>query len=508
MYTKEEKEKAISLYILYGLKTEPVIHELGYPNRKMLRIWYKKYLKTNSCERKQRRSKYSENDRKIAVEHFLNHGRNATYTRKVLGYPSRQIMTKWICEDVKDYKPSPLKGKHFVKYSQEEKKEAALDVALREKNVSKMAKDKDVSRSTLYNWNKEFISDDLNQKINDDKQQCKSTVESLKNEIASLQKEVYRLRMEKNILQKASELIKKDEGIDVLALSNKEKTIIINALRNTYPLKELLSSLALPKSSYHHQCISLKKDKYKDLRTTITDIFNSSYQSYGYRRIKYELEHIGITVSEKVVRRIMKEEGLIVISIKKRKYNSYLGEISPAVENIVDRDFSADKPNEKMLTDITEFNINNTKVYLSPLVDCFDGYISNWTIGLSPNAELVNTMLKDYIDTLNSDEKPIIHSDRGSHYRWPEWIELMDSNGLVRSMSKKGCSPDNSACEGFFGRLKNEFFYKRKWNNITAQDFMKQLNDYIVWYNEKRIKQSLGYLSPVDYRESLGIACN
>ena len=165
--------------------------------------------------------------------------------------------------------------------------------------------------------------------------------------------------------------------------------------------------IALSKSSYYHQCASLKKDKYKDLRTTITDIFNSSYQSYGYRRIKYELEHIGITVSEKVARRIMKEEDLIVITVKKRKYNSYKGEISPAVENIVNRDFNADKPNEKMLTDITEFNISNTKVYLSPLVDCFDGYISNWTIGLSPNAELVNTMLKDYIDTLSDDEKEL-----------------------------------------------------------------------------------------------------
>ncbi len=157
---------------------------------------------------------------------------------------------------------------------------------------------------------------------------------------------------------------------------------------------------------------------------------------------------------------------------------------------------------------LTEFNINNTKVYLSPLVDCFDGYISNWTIGLSPNAQLVNTMLKDYINTLNEDERPIVHSDRGSHYRWPEWIEIMDDSGLIRSMSKKGCSPDNSACEGFFGRLKNEFFYNRKWNNTTAQDFMKQLNDYIIWYNEKRIKQSLGYLSPVDYRKSLGLSCN
>ena len=243
VHKRREGKGNQSLYSIW-IKNCTVIDELDYPNRKMLRIWYKKYLETNSCERKHRRSKYSENDRKIAVEHFLNHGRNATYTRKVLGYPSRQIMTKWICEDVKDYKTSALKGKHFVKYSQEEKKEAALDVALKEKNVSKMAKDKDVSRSTLYNWNKEFISDDLNQKINDDKQQCESTVESLKNEIASLQKEVYKLRMEKDILQKASELIKKDEGIDISALSNREKTIIINALKDTYPLKKLFLSLA------------------------------------------------------------------------------------------------------------------------------------------------------------------------------------------------------------------------------------------------------------------------
>lgn len=72
-------------------------------------------------------------------------------------------------------------------------------------------------------------------------------------------------------------------------------------------------------------------------------------------------------------------------------------------------------------------------------------------------------------------------------------------------MSKKGCSPDNSACEGFFGRLKNEFYYHRDWRNTSVEDFIKQLNDYIMWYNSKRIKSSLGYKSPIDYRKSLGL---
>ena len=109
-----------------------------------------------------------------------------------------------------------------------------------------------------------------------------------------------------------------------------------------------------------------------------------------------------------------------------------------------------------MLTDITEFSIPAGKVYLSPIIDCFDGMVTAWKISTNPNAELVNSMLDEYHKTLKNGEKPIIHSDRGSHYRWPEWINRMNRYGFQRSMSRKGCSPDNSACEGFFGRMKNE----------------------------------------------------
>ena len=100
---------------------------------------------------------------------------------------------------------------------------------------------------------------------------------------------------------------------------------------------------------------------------------------------------------------------------------------------------------------------------LSPLIDCFDGLVMNWTVGRSPNAALVNTMLDQAIAALPEGQHPIIHTDRGCHYRWPGWIERMERTGLTRSMSPKGCSPDNSACEGFLGRLKNEMFYGRSW---------------------------------------------
>ena len=180
--------------------------------------------------------------------------------------------------------------------------------------------------------------------------------------------------------------------------------------------------------------------------------------------------------------------------------SSYLGEIGPGIENLIKREFHADSPNVKWLTDITEFQIPAGKVYLPPIIDCYDGMVISWSVGTSPNAELVNSMLDNAIMQLGEKEFPIIHSDRGAHYRLPGWIERINNAQLARSMSKKGCSPDNSACEGFFGRLKNEMFYCKSWIDISIDTFIHELNHYINWYNEKRIKISLGGLSPLQYR--------
>ena len=115
-------------------------------------------------------------------------------------------------------------------------------------------------------------------------------------------------------------------------------------------------------------------------------------------------------------------------------------------------------------------------------------------------------MLDGAISQLGVAEHPVVHSDRGCHYRWSGWISRMEKAGLERSMSKKGCSPDNSACEGLFGRLKNEMFYNRDWTGVSIQEFIDILNEYLAWYNEKRIKISLGNMSPLEYRMSLGLA--
>jgi transposase InsO family protein len=108
-------------------------------------------------------------------------------------------------------------------------------------------------------------------------------------------------------------------------------------------------------------------------------------------------------------------------------------------------------------------------------------------------------------DAIGGSMHPLVHTDRGCRYRWPGWIDRMGQAELTRSMSRKGCSPDNAACEGFFGRLKNEMSCNRSWQGISIEEFGARLDDCIYWYNEKRIKMSLGGRSPLDYRKSLGL---
>ncbi len=201
----------------------------------------------------------------------------------------------------------------------------------------------------------------------------------------------------------------------------------------------------------------------------------------------------------------MKKEGIKIVKRKKKRFSSYLGELSPAVPNIVDRNFSASAPNEKWLTDISEFACSKGKLYLSIIRDCFNDEIVSYKIGDKPTATLANDTLTEAIKKLKrTDSRPIIHSDRGCHYRWPGWISLTNDNKLIRSMSKKGCSPDNAACEGFFGRMKTECFYNHSIEELSLDELKTYLSNYIQWYNNDRIKNTLGGLSPVQYRLRFG----
>jgi transposase InsO family protein/transposase-like protein len=505
MHTQGQRQKAVELFIETG-SYAAVVNALGYGSRWSIERWCNDFKKQGFVkESRTKWFKFSEEQKRAAVKHFLNNGRNASETVRALGYPSRTLLGEW----VKELAPNERKKrKNRIECDLEQKIEAVMAFCKRDTTTREAAALQGADRATLYNWRRELLGEDANTIMNEIYDEgLPDEIERLKEQKAAVERELYHAKLELALRKGAIELVKKDPGADLENLTNREKAILIDALRPEIPLNDLLLCLNMAKSSYFYQKNAMvAPDKYAEIRVAVRKEFEASDSVYGYRRIHGRITRGDTIVSEKVIRNIMAEEGLEVIKKTTRRYSSYKGEISPEVPNIIERDFSADTPNVKWLTDLTEFHIPAGKVYLSPVIDCFDGMAVSWAIGTSPNAELVNTMLDDAILTLDDDEHPLVHGDRGCHYRWPGWIQRMQERGLVRSMSKKGCSPDNSACEGFFGRLKNEFFYGRSWQGVGIDEFIARLDAYLHWYNEVRIKQSLGYLSPVEYRQSLRLA--
>lgn len=508
MYSYEDRLRAVRLYIKLGKRTGLTIRQLGYPTKNALKAWHRAYEQRLDLPAAfVRKPKYTSAQRQLAIDHFVANGRCLAVTIKALGYPSRALLAGWVRDA---YPELPLRvGQAHEAVSSQAKQSAVMALCLRQGSAQAVAQELGVSRPSLYNWRNQLLSNEALASMKPKQNSSPgSKQDELEREVERLQRDVKRLKLEQDILRKANELLKKELGVDQQLLTNREKTQLVDALRSTHALADLLAELELPRSSYFYHRGRLELgDKYAAVRCVMADIFQSNYRCYGSRRMHATLARQSVTISEKVVRRLMKEECLIPVLRKRRRYGSYMGEISPAPDNLLNRDFTASAPNKKWLTDITEFQIPAGKVYLSPMIDCFDGLVISWAMGVRPDAQLVNTMLDAAIDTvIAGDDRPVVHSDRGGHYRWPGWLTRIADARLVRSMSRKACSPDNAACEGFFGRLKNELFYARDWLNTTVDEFMAALDAYIRWYNEARIKVSLGSRSPVEYRKSLGIA--
>jgi transposase InsO family protein/transposase-like protein len=508
MYSYEDRLRAVRLYIKLGKRVGLTIRQLGYPTENALKGWYREYEERGDLPAGYaRQPMYSQAQKDRAVEHYLKHGRCIVATIKALGYPSRDLLSAWI-EQVYPQGRARVTGR-VPELAPQAKQSAVIALCMRPASAQAVADDVGVSRGSLYKWKNQLLGHDapVPMKREQDAPATSDRAE-LEQQVEALRRDIRRLQLEKDLLKKANELLKKELGIDRQELTNREKTQLVDALRATYTLAELLCELDLPRSSYfYHRARLEMADKYADVRQAMTDIFERNYRCYGYRRIHASLSDRSVSISEKVIRRLMKQESLVAATNKRRRYGSYMGEISPAPDNLLNRDFSADAPNEKWLTDITEFQIPAGKVYLSPMIDCFDGMVVSWSIGTRPNAELVNTMLDAAIGKVAATgDRPMVHSDRGGHYRWPGWLTRITEAKLVRSMSRKGCSPDNAACEGFFGRLKTEMFFARNWLSTTIEDFVAALDAYIRWYNEVRIKSSLGFRSPAVHRRSLGLA--
>ena len=260
----------------------------------------------------------------------------------------------------------------------------------------------------------------------------------------------------------------------------------------------MLQLSGLARSTFYYYLKEQNTDKYEKEKQEILDIFNANKGRYGYRRILMVLRNNGYSINHKTVLKLMNSLGLKGKQRKNDKYHSYKGEIGKVADNLLKREFYAEKPFEKLTTDVTQFKVCDEKVYLSPVMDLFNREIVSYSISLSPNLEQVREMLNGLFEKLPDDATPIFHSDQGWQYQHAEYQRLLSEHNITQSMSRKGNCMDNGAIENFFGRLKVEMFYGEKFESVTA--FIEELKGYIHYYNNERISMKLKGMSPAQYR--------
>ena len=269
-------------------------------------------------------------------------------------------------------------------------------------------------------------------------------------------------------------------------------------LRHKYDLDLLLDRISMARSSfYYHQKRTQTKDKYQEIKELIKTIYNKHKGRFGYRRITLILKQKGIVINHKTVLSLMKSLGLKSV-IRIKKYKSYKGEQGKIAPNILQRNFKATRPNEKWATDVTEFNVSGNKLYLSPIIDLFNGEIISYELSERPNFAQIVTMLKKSFKKLPNTTDLILHSDQGWQYQMKQYQTILKEKGIKQSMSRKGNCLDNAIIENFFGILKSELFYLKKYKSIN--ELKNEIKEYIDYYNNERIKLNLKGMSPIQYR--------
>ena len=235
----------------------------------------------------------------------------------------------------------------------------------------------------------------------------------------------------------------------------------------------------MARSSYYYHIVQTRKaDKYRTEKELISSIFHEHKGRYGYRRITAEMRNRGFVINHKTVQRLMNDIG-IKSQIRKVRYRSYKGEVGRIAPNVISRDFKAEAPNTKWTTDVSQINIGGTKLYLSPILDMFNGEIISYNISTSPNMEQIYDMLDKAFSKSGHLEGLILHSDQGWQYQNKGYRQYLEKHKVIQSMSRKGNCLDNAMMENFFGIMKSELLYNNKYS--SADEFIESLDDYIEY---------------------------
>ena len=456
-YSRQQWDRAVGLYIRYECCAADAIHELGYPSKEALRMWYRERLEEERAgvpsRRGERQRRYSEEQKCAAVDHYLECGRRLSRTMRMLGYPeSKELLMAWIDE----LAPGRRRLRHGP-VPEELKRKAVVAVASGRLKSHEAAAELGVQAAVVREWKRQMLAGSKETHVARERRErpgdgggarpvvpdapavaagsrdaagLADALASMEKRLARMQArldeldaDVERQRREKReldieiaIRKGVIELLGKEPGAVPENLTNREKAILVKQTSEKLGVTagRLLPMVGIARSTYHYQIKAMDRpDKDAWLLPLVEEAFENSKRRYGYKRIHLELKGMGVRVSAKRVMRLTARHGLAPLFKSAKRYSSYKGELTKAPKNLVNRDFHAERPNMLWVTDLTEFSIPAGKAHLSPVIDCYDGLPVAWTIGTSPNAALANGMPADACSTLGDGEKPIIHSDRG-----------------------------------------------------------------------------------------------
>lgn len=274
---------------------------------------------------------------------------------------------------------------------------------------------------------------------------------------------------------------------------------MISTLRHKHKLPLLLKTSGIARSTYYYHAKQMDKpDKYNEIKEEISQVYHENRGRYGYRRITMALRNLGYIINHKTVRRLMKELCL-TCRVRMKKYHSYKGEAGHVAPNLLERAFSATAPNQKWVTDVTEFKMFGQRLYLSLILDLHSQDIVSYTISEHPVLSMVVDMLNEAFQQLPEGAKPILHSDHGWQYQHRQYRAILKDRCIRQSMSRKGNCLDNAVIENFFGHLKSELVYLQQFDSLSH--FKAELLEYLDYYNNRRIKAKLKGLPPALHRQ-------
>lgn len=276
-------------------------------------------------------------------------------------------------------------------------------------------------------------------------------------------------------------------------------------LRHDHKLSLLFEVSGLPRATYYYYVKRMDvQDKYSEIKEQITTIFTKNHGRFGYRRITLELRNRGYRINHKTVQKLMKSMGL-VCRVRMKKYQSYKGEVGKVAPNLLERNFHAEHPNQKWVTDVTEFSLFGQKLYLSPILDLCSRDLVSFTIVDRPTLWMVTDMVARAFESLPDGTNLILHSDQGWQYQHKHYQRMLKEKGVRQSMSRKGNCLDNAVMENFFGLLKSELLYLQNFDSL--EQFRTELVEYLDYYNNCRIKAKLKGLTPAQHRrQALSVA--